>query len=1049
MYKLTVHIGRTSLANGSRRSARLMPSANVNDSPKALKMFHSIVPTRLRQAAALTIALLLCALPASAGIRVQGTQGLTMTGTDGIYFDNTSGLTMTGTDKFLTFGVNGIFIGSSTQGLTMTGTDGLTMTGTDGQKIVTVDGVSYTGANNYTATRADGLTMTGADGLTMTGTDGLTMTGTDGTVWQVNSIVFRQPMGITLTDANGLTMTGTDGLTMTGTDGLTMTGTDGLTTLGVGSVHVDSAGQVVVTKTDGTVVNAPTNGLTMTGTDTLAMTGAWGITASGVQGLVMTAADGLPPTPADGVAQRTGLLSLDAELALKLDAITDDSNVNAVVVYHHPITDADIADLQSIGVRGGTRYRALPMVVITASKCQIDRIGDLPNVRTIYGARTLQWSLDTSQVQNQLSQIQSRVSRVRVDADLQNLTGGSAPDGSGVTVALIDTGVDSTHPDITGRVVRNVKLADLQGASVAGFNPPANVEGLSDTDQLSGHGTFVSGVIAGSGASSSGKYAGYAPKARVVSLSAGDASLLNVLAGFDYLLTHPELSVRAVNCSFSANTAYDDNDPVNVATRMLVERGVNVVFSAGNSGPGMRTLNPYAAAPWVISVGALDARGRLADFSSRGDFGSRNFRPTLVAPGTNVVSLRASGTNLTGTTNAPNDAQQLSSTEAAYYTTASGTSFSAPQVAGTIALMLQANPNLTTAEVRDILQRTATPLPPYYQHEVGAGALNAHAAVLQAAFPQRQIGLFRAVLNRGQVQFVKDPTQVFEGTVYPGGACDIRLSVPANAVFASTDIAWGPFTSVNDLALYAYDPAGKKVTESNFLNLPGLTGKRERTLVDLPAQGQWRARITHTLSASATAQTFKGVFETAHIEYAPMPDLAGLDAQTVDYIRQAVRALAMSPDAGGYFRPTAAATRGELAAALIAGARVPQYIPQTPSFIDVSDSTTLDFVESTQSLFPDVYRGGTFRPDDSVTRLVAAIVLVRAAGLQQEAESKAGAILPYTDAQTIPSNMRGYVKVATDKGLMTAEQQFNPDAPLTRADLARAIAAIVQMNVQP
>ncbi len=196
-------------------------------------------------------------------------------------------------------------------------------------------------------------------------------------------------------------------------------------------------------------------------------------------------------------------------------------------------------------------------------------------------------------------------------------------------------------------MLRNVKLADLQGANLLEFLPPANVEQLPDTDQLSGHGTFVGGIIAGSGARSGGKYAGYAPKAKLVGLSAGDYSLFNVLAGFDYILSHPELNVRVVNCSFSANTTYNEHDPVNVATRMLYERGVNVVFSAGNAGPGLHTLNPYAAAPWVISVGALDERGRLANYSARGDFGSRSFRPTLSAPGTNIVSLRASGTNLT------------------------------------------------------------------------------------------------------------------------------------------------------------------------------------------------------------------------------------------------------------------------------------------------------------------------------------------------------------------------------------------------------------------
>src|SRR6185437_3134552 len=162
---------------------------------------------------------------------------------------------------------------------------------------------------------------------------------------------------------------------------------------------------------------------------------------------------------------------------------------------------------------------------------------------------------------------------------------------------------------------------------------------------------FVAGLIAGSGAQSNGKYSGVAPGARVLGLSAGDLSLVYVLEGFDYLLAcGDELVVRVVNCSFSANTVFVVNDPVNVATRMLTDHGVNVVFSAGNTGPGLHTLNPYAVAPWVISVGATDTPGHLASFSSRGDFASGLFHPTLVAPGVNVVSLRGSAiANVTGT----------------------------------------------------------------------------------------------------------------------------------------------------------------------------------------------------------------------------------------------------------------------------------------------------------------------------------------------------------------------------------------------------------------
>ncbi len=1002
-------------------------------------MKYRHTPGRLRQALCLSLALLLTALPASAGIRVQGTQGLTMTGVDGIYYDNTSGLTMTGVDGFLGLNINGIF-STSSDGSTGINPDGLTMTG--------VDGVTYTGSNVYTAPHVDGATMNFADGLTMTGVDGLTMTGVDGTTWQVNSVIIRQADGLTMTGVDGLTMTGVDGLQRVGEDGLTMTGVDGLTMTGVDSVRLNSASQVIATRADGTVFSAPTNGLTMTGVDGLTMTGAQGLTMTGVDGLTMTGVDGLTMTDVEAVEVTEGgggLQSFDPLLALDLDKLTDDSNVNAVVVYHRPVTDADINDLKAAGVLGGTRYRALPMVALTAMKKQIDQIGDLPAVRTIYGNRTLQWSADESRSKSGLT-------RMREDTDLLAFKSGVPLEGNGVNVAVLDTGVDGTHADLNGRVIRNVKLVDLQGFNLVGFSAPNNIEGLPSTDLAGGHGTFVSGIIAGSGARSGGKYKGFAPKSRLVGLSAGDASLFNVLAGFDYLLTRQDLGVRVLNCSFSANALYDENDPVNVATRMLTENGVNVVFSAGNSGPGLHSLNPYAAAPWVISVGALDARGRLANFSSRGDFGSRNYRPTLVAAGTDIVSLRAGGVNLTGLNGLLQgaDTKQLSLSELPYYTTASGTSFSAPQVAGTIALMLEANPSLTPNEVRDILQRTATPLPPYYQHEVGAGALNTYAAVLEAAFPERQLGLFRAVLNREQVRFVKEPAQFIDGTVSPGGKHEFNVRVPADAIMASMQIAWGPVLTLNDLALAAYDPSGVKRAESNYLNLPGLTGRRERTLLNNPSAGTWRVRVSHTLGLGLTAQKFGGVFETARVEYAPLQDVSGIDSN----IREAVRTFAMWPDRGGYFRPQAPLTRADLAASLVAAGLVPQYMPVQPSFTDVTDATTMNFVESAQhapggALFPGVARGGAFAPDGNVTRLVAAIVLVRAAGLQQEAETAANTSTMYfSDGAEIPDEWRGHVHVAVLRGLVPSDETFGPGGNFTRAQLAQALAAIAKLRAQ-
>src|SRR5256885_7467168 len=146
---------------------------------------------------------------------------------------------------------------------------------------------------------------------------------------------------------------------------------------------------------------------------------------------------------------------------------------------------------------------------------------------------------------------------VRRDTDLTSHNANMPVTGRNVTVAVLDTGLDGTHPDLSGRVAQNVKLADAQSASV-GFNPPVEIENLPNTDQLYGHGTFVAGLIGGTGARSGGKYAGVAPGARLVGLSAGDLNLSYVLTGFDYLMARGAgLNVRVVNCSFSADTVFD------------------------------------------------------------------------------------------------------------------------------------------------------------------------------------------------------------------------------------------------------------------------------------------------------------------------------------------------------------------------------------------------------------------------------------------------------------------------------------------------------------
>jgi serine protease AprX len=981
---------------------------------------------RFQKPIALALLFLLSASPVLAGLTITRSSGIATTGADGITFINTSGIATTGADGILTFAPNGI---------ATTGADGIATTGADGVGFASSNGIATTGADSMLVNQADGIAVTGADGIAVTGADGQT--------YHADALNIKQANGIATTGADGIIFRGVSGVATTGADSFTIVHADGIATTGADSFNFQNADSAIVTSPDGTVFSISPNGIAVTGADNITFTYANGIAVTGADGIATTGADGIATTGAD-VNIGAGLQSVDPELAILLNGLLDDSNINAIVVYHHLPTDADIAQLHQLGVLGGTRFRSLPMVAITTTKQQLIRVSELPAVRSIYSNRTLQSNSDPYLQLN-------CAPRIPVDRELTSHNQGLPVSGRNVTVAVLDTGVDGMHADLAGSVVQNVKVLDTQSLAV-GFIHPLNIENLPNTDQLYGHGTFVAGVIAGNGMRSGGRYAGMAPGARILGVSAGDLTLSFVLSGFDYLLSRgDDYNVRVVNCSFSANTVFDFNDPVNIATKMLTERGVNVVFSAGNTGPGLNTLNPYAVAPWVISVGATDHQGRLAGFSSRGAFGNALFRPTLSAPGVSVIGPRSLGlTGILGLVGA--DTQRLALGELPFYTTASGTSFSAPQVAATIALMLEVNPNLSPAQVRDILQRTAAPMPQYFQHEVGAGMLSAHAAVIEAAFPQRRMGTWRASLNKGNVQFITDMPQPFSGTVTPGGRVDTNLAIPENTLLASVQIAWGGLLSLNDLALTLYDARGTQRASANTLNLPGLTGKRERIALQAPSSGTWRARTRNAALLSFTSQPFNGVLEVTRAQFAPVNDLHNLSAANRGEIYQALRTRVMSTY-GNNFRPTFKVTRAALAEALVYGGCVPQYLAQQPRYADVRDLVSRNFIESAQfspsaSLFPDA-TGSYFRPNDSVDRLTAAVVLVRAAGLKAEAESYNGGLLSLLDLVSIPSNLRGYVQVAISRGLLTADgNTFRPVNALTRAELAHALVAIQRLATQ-
>jgi serine protease AprX len=983
---------------------------------------------KLKQLIAMTLVLLVLVSPAMAGLRISVSDGIVMTGVDGIVMTGVDGIVMTGVDQFFNRQANGIV---------MTGVDGASNPTSDGIVMTGVDSVSYPYSARFNS--ADGVSMNGADGIVMTGVDGIVMTGVDGATYYADAVYVTLPDGIVMTGVDGIVMTGVDGARREANDGIVMTGVDSSVITTVDGISLAGANAVQAVGADGKVYSVAPDGLRFTDVEGIVMTGVDGIVMTGVDGIVMTGVDGLLPDALNPVTD--GLQSVDPELAATLGAAADDSSLNAVIVYHRLPTEADLADLQKIGIVGGTRFRVLPAITISGTPDQIKAIWELPAVRSVYGNRTLNFSSEPE------VRAVTGVNRAWKDTEITGVNRGLPVSGRNVTVAVLDTGIDATHGDLSGRVSKNIKLAGTQSAN-AGFSYPISSEHLANTDQLYGHGTFVAGVIAGGGNASGGKFTGVAPNAKLVGLSAGDLNLFYVLEGFDYLLANgSSLGVRVVNCSFSTNALFDFNDPVNVATRMLTDAGINVVFSAGNNGPGQHTLNPYAAAPWVVSVGATDTQGRLAKFSSRGGFADPFFHPTLVAPGVDVVSLRGSGVaNVIGAAGLINaDSTRLSHFELPYYTTANGTSFSAPQVAGAIALMLETNPSLTPAQVKDILQRTATPLPPYYTFETGTGMLNVHAAVIEAAIPDRRIVTWRGTLDRNQVEFASEAPKTFSGTVQPGKSTELSIDIPAGALSASVQISWGPLWSNNDLGLSVYDQLGALRGESNTLNLMGLNGKREGVTLIAPAAGTWKVSVRNTFGSVSTPQQFYGVVQIGRASYSGVNDLGALSPSLREDIYQSIRSFTMWP-IGSKFRADQSISRLDLASSMVLGARVPQYLPGKSSYRDVRDTSNMLFVESAQAsptgaLFTDVSTGGQFRPNDNVTRLVAAVALVRAAGLRADAESHVGP-LPYLDAASIPASLRGYVAIAVSKHLVETGSSFKPNDVFTRGDLARSVAAI-------
>ncbi len=357
--------------------------------------------------------------------------------------------------------------------------------------------------------------------------------------------------------------------------------------------------------------------------------------------------------------------------------------------------------------------------------------------------------------------------------------------GSGVGVALIDTGVAPVTGLTSGNVVNGPDLS---------FESQSPEHRYLDTF---GHGTHMAAIIAGNDPSSLlglGRFQGVAPGARLTSLKVGTTQgavdVSQVVAAVDWVVTHrnddPRNPIRVINLSYGTDGSQDYQvDPLTHAVENAWRAGIVVVVSGGNSGTENPKLNNPAYDPYVLAVGASDTRDTTAayddlvpDFSSRGD-SSR--RVDLVAPGKSIVSLRVPGSYV--------DEAYPSARVGDRYFKGSGSSQAAAVVSGAVALLLDARPDLRPDQVKAMLRNTAEPMPQADPTGRGKGELDVYRAYASAApsgaqtWP-RSTGLGSLEKARGS-QHVADDGQELTGEKHVLGSFNARKWAPASASFTA------------------------------------------------------------------------------------------------------------------------------------------------------------------------------------------------------------------------------------------------------------------------
>jgi serine protease AprX len=374
---------------------------------------------------------------------------------------------------------------------------------------------------------------------------------------------------------------------------------------------------------------------------------------------------------------------INSELQTQMNTMANQEPI-AVIVRHKKGAFSSQAVLRS-APKVEQQFKLFPGEAIKVTAADIDELSKQEDVEQIWPDLPVHAYLNTSVPHIQAPQVWAKGFK-----------------GTGIKVAVVDTGIDPNHPDFAGRIV-----------ATASF-----IGGNSAVDD-NGHGTHVAGTILGSGAKSGGKYVGVAPEAHLYAAKVldgrGGGSMSGVMAGIEWAVL--EQKVHIINLSLGSDTNCNGTDALStLCDEAVLQAGVVMCVAAGNAGPAAQTVGSPGCARYVITVGAINDSDQVAGFSSRGPTADGRVKPDLVYPGVRIIAPQAAGTSM-GSVVEPG------------YVAADGTSMATPHAAGVAALMLQANPQLTAEQVKNQMVSSAIDLGALPNAQ-GAGRGDAYRAYL-------------------------------------------------------------------------------------------------------------------------------------------------------------------------------------------------------------------------------------------------------------------------------------------------------------------------------